>query len=64
MKNEFGDVPIGLGMALAANVGALERYSAMTDEQRAMVVARASGVNSRREMDQMVQEFTMGKFPQ
>ena len=40
MKHEFGDIPIGLGMALAANVGALERYSALTDEQRAMVVAR------------------------
>ena len=64
MKHEFGDIPIGLGMALAANVGAMERYSALTDEQRAMVVARASGVTSRREMDAMVQELTVGKFPQ
>ena len=64
MKHEFGDIPIGLGMTLAANVGAMERYSALTDEQRAMVVARASGVTSRREMDAMVQELTVGKFPQ
>ncbi|MGI6028520.1 MAG: hypothetical protein ACOX81_03805 [Candidatus Heteroscillospira sp.] len=64
MKYEFGDIPMGLGMALAANVGALERYSALTDEQRAMVVARAAGVTSRSEMNAMVQELTVGKFPQ
>ena len=64
MKNEFGDIPIGLSMALAGNVGALERYSALTDEQRAMVIARASGVSSRKEMNAMIQELTVGKFPQ
>jgi len=64
MKHEFGDIPLGLGMALAQNVGALERYSALTDEQRAMVVARAAGVKSKSEMNAMVQEITVGKFPQ
>ena len=64
MKHEFGDIPLGLSMALANNVGALERYSALTDEQRAMVVARAAGVTSKSEMNAMVQEITVGKFPQ
>ena len=64
MKHEFGDIPQGLSMALARNVGALERYSALTDEQRAMVVARAAGAKSKSEMEAMVQELTVGKFPQ
>ena len=64
MKHEFGDIPQGLSMALARNVGALERYSALTDEQRAMVVARAAGVKSKSEMNAMVQEITEGHYPQ
>lgn len=64
MKYEFNEIPLGLSRALSANVGALERYSALNDAQRAVVVARASGVSSRREMDAVVQELTMGKAPQ
>ena len=63
MKYEFGDIPIGLSSALAENVGALERYSALTDEQRAIVVAKASGATSRAELNSMVQELTIGKYP-
>lgn len=63
MNSDFRDIPQGLSMALIANSAAMEQYSSLTDDQRAMLVARASGVSSKREMNQMVQELTMGKFP-
>ena len=64
MRYRFGDIPSGLSSALAANPGAMARYAALTDEQRAMVVARAAGVSPRRELNAMVQELTSGSFPQ
>lgn len=63
MRSQFSDIPQGLGSALLANSVALERYSALTEDERATIVAKAAGVTSKREMRQMVQELTMGSAP-
>ena len=48
------DLPLGFGMALAQNVGALERFSKLTASQQQALIARAKNVSSREEMDALV----------
>ena len=45
-----GKVPLGLGMALAQNLDALNRFAMMTDAERKAVIDGAHSVNSRAEM--------------
>ena len=56
------DVPLGLGMALARNMSAMERFSFMSEAQRRQVLARAGSVQSRGEMTQLVDSIAAGDF--
>ena len=51
---DFYKVPIGFGMALAMNPPALNAYSAMTEEQKQIVLNRAHNARSEREMHSLV----------
>ncbi len=51
---DFYKVPIGFGMALAMNEPALNAYSAMTEEQKQVILNKAHNARSEREMHQIV----------
>lgn len=59
---DYRDVPLGLGMALARNMSAMERFSFMSDVQRKNVLEKASAVHSRNEMTQLVDSIAAGNF--
>ena len=51
---DFYKVPIGFGMALAMNPPALNAYSAMTQQQKQAILAKAHNAGSQKEMHQIV----------
>lgn len=54
--NLLGDneIPIGLGMALAENANAMEKFSNMEKAEREEFVNRSRSVNSKQEMRNLV----------
>lgn len=61
-SNGKGDVPLGLGMALAQNPQALQAYAALSESQRDAVLQSARSVSSRQEMAVMVQRLADGEI--
>ncbi|MGM9522769.1 MAG: hypothetical protein ACI3VB_09885 [Oscillospiraceae bacterium] len=62
-ENLFGGaVPLGLGMALAQNLEALERFSAMTESERKLIIERTHSVESPQEMRAYVQKIAEGEI--
>ena len=51
---DFYKVPIGFGMALAANEPAMNAYAAMTEEQKQAIINKAHNVRSEKEMHDLV----------
>lgn len=52
-----GEVPMGLGMALAENLAAMERFAAMDDGEKRRFIAGAHGVRSKQEMKNYVNQI-------
>ena len=52
--NEPPALPLGLGMALAQNPAAMQRFAAMPPTQQQAVIQQAHAVSSRREMQALV----------
>lgn len=50
-------VPLGFGLALAKNEAAVNAYAMMTREQKKQVLARAKQVQTKEEMQQLMQEL-------
>lgn len=48
------EIPLGLGMALAQNVPAMNRFAAMPPEQQAQIVAQTRALRSKEEMRRFV----------
>lgn len=57
-----GDIPLGLGMALAQNVPAFEEFANMSETQRRAVIEGARKVSSKQEMQSYVENISQGKF--
>lgn len=53
----FDDVPQGFAMALMKNEEAVNAYSMMTKAQKRDILGQARNVDSRREMDQLMEEI-------
>lgn len=53
-----GEVPLGLGMALAQNLEAMERFSALSHDHQQLFIDSASHVQSKEEMRQLVDSLT------
>ncbi len=51
---DFNQLPIGFGMALVMNQSAMNIYTAMTEQQKQEILARAHNARSRWEMQQIV----------
>lgn len=64
MKNYAnGDgIPLGFGMLLAQNTDAMNRFSALTDEQKQSIINGAAKVNSKKEMREYVNQIINGTF--
>lgn len=51
------DIPLGLGMAFAQNVGAMQYFTSLSAAERQSVVDRAKSVGSRAEMQAFVADL-------
>ncbi len=47
-------LPIGLGLSLAMNQRAMERFANMTEAEKEQAIGRSKKVKSKREMDRIV----------
>ncbi len=56
MYNEFKDIPLGLGMALAVNDHAMQTYSNLKLEQKNEIISYIQGAQSGAEAKQRVKE--------
>ena len=57
---DFYKVPIGFGLALAANTAAMNRYAQLTESQKQDILNRAHNVRSEREMYSLVASLANG----
>ncbi|QNL45923.1 hypothetical protein H8790_07280 [Oscillibacter hominis] len=48
------DLPMGFGMALVKNQSAMETFSSMTPEQQQEIISRTHSVQSKEEMQSLV----------
>lgn len=53
-------LPIGFGLSLAMNQGAMDRFANMTEAEKERTIARSRKVKSKREMDQIVNSLAEG----
>ena len=63
MNNVFDgiEMPMGLGMALAQNMSALDIFSNMDASQKQAVIDQTHQINSKNEMHEFVREIAEGK---
>lgn len=48
------ELPLGFGMALAQNEGAMARFEQLSEGEKAAVIEKCHQVNSKREMQNLV----------
>lgn len=48
------EMPIGFGLSLAMHEESMKQFSKMSDEEKRQVIQAARGIQSRRQMDQLV----------
>ena len=59
----FSDsMPMGFGLSLAQNAEALNRFSALTEKERAELVAKTKGIRSPDEMRAFVDSIALGQI--
>ena len=54
------DLPLGFGMTLAQNENAMENFEAMTESQKEEIIKRTHDVNSKDEMQRLVNSISNG----
>ena len=52
---DYYNIPMGFGMALAMNPPAFNAYSAMSEEEKPAVIAKAHNAHSEQEMHRIVE---------
>ncbi len=52
-----GEIPLGLSMALAQNLKAMENFSVMKQEEKDRIINGCHNVNSKEEMQEYVQKI-------
>lgn len=63
MKNNYGgEVPLGLGMALAQNQNAMNEYAMFPESKKQAVIKAAGQVSSKPEMQSLVSSIANGNF--
>ncbi len=51
------DMPLGLGMALAQNPSALDRFSRLNEDEKRELIGSVHGIRSKEEMRAFVDQF-------
>lgn len=51
------EMPLGLGMALAQNMDAMNRFASMSKERQKAVIAHTHSIRSKEEMQSFVQSL-------
>lgn len=60
-NNLYNDgMPMGLGMALAANMMAYNKFSNLSERERRELMNRTHGIESPEEMREFVEKFSNG----
>lgn len=54
----FGEIPVGLGMALAMDSEAMTAFAALPEREKTKILERASGALSKEEMQALVRSIT------
>lgn len=62
-SNGYEKIPIGLAMALAQNMNAMEKFAGLSEGQQSAVIRGATSVHSKNEMRQIVQSLAEGTLP-
>lgn len=59
MKNYINDskIPMGLGMALAQNIDAMNYFSSLSEDVRSQIIEHTHTISSKEEMKNYVQSF-------
>ncbi len=55
--DNMGDLPIGFGMALAMNPQAMERFSALSEQEQQKIIEHTHQIDSKQEMHDYVQSI-------
>jgi uncharacterized protein YdeI (YjbR/CyaY-like superfamily) len=53
-------IPIGLGMALAKDLNAMNYFSSLSNDQKQNIIDHTHSIRSKEEMQQYVSDFTEG----
>ncbi len=63
-KNNYTDpeVPMGLGMALAKDINAMNKFASFDSEKKKQVIDHTHQIKSKQEMAQYVQQITNETF--
>ena len=56
------EIPLGFGMALAQNLKAMERFSAMSKKEQSEIIERTSRIKSKEEMRAFTDHIAETKF--
>ena len=56
--NPIADLPMGLGMALAQNVDAMEQFASLSPDEPRQIIDQTHTINSKSEMQSFVQHLT------
>ena len=56
------EMPLGLVMALMQNPSALDRFSALNEEEKRELIGSTHGIRSKEEMRAFVEQFAGGDF--
>lgn len=62
-KMDYNTLPVGLGLALATNRTAMDRFADMTDDEKKEFVERSRGAMSQKEMDSLVNSLAEDEEP-
>ena len=54
---------MGLGMALAQNVSAMERFAAMSEQEQQQIVSLTHSIESKSGMRDFVNQIAHGNYP-
>ncbi|HIR02524.1 MAG: hypothetical protein U0M23_04790 [Acutalibacteraceae bacterium] len=61
MQEIYDDLPLGLSMALAKNIEALNRFTSLSDAQKQTIINRTHSVTSKQEMQRLVNGLADGE---
>lgn len=54
------DLPLGFGMALSQNESAMKQFEALSETQKAAIISKTHNVNSKQEMQNLVNSLLNG----